>query len=76
VLGFLKETEDDVLTLEADSAGVITWHVDASFAVHEDFKSHNGATMSLGTGVIQSLSVKQKVNTRSSTEAELVSLAM
>jgi hypothetical protein len=74
MIGFLKETKDDVLTLEADSNGVITWHVDASFAVHEDFKSHTGATMSLGSGVIQSLSVKQKVNTRSSTEAELVSL--
>ena len=74
VIGFLKETKDDVLTLEADSSGVITWHLDASFAVHKDFRSHTGATMSLGKGVIQSVSIKQKINTRSSTEAELVSV--
>jgi hypothetical protein len=46
--------------------------VDASFAVHKDLKSHTGATMSVGTGVIQSLSVKQKVTTRSSIEAEFL----
>ena len=74
MIGFLKETKDDVLTLEADSSGVITWHLDASFAVHKDFRSHTGATMSLGKGVIQSVSIKQKINTRSSTEAELVSV--
>jgi hypothetical protein len=36
-------------------------------------KSHTGATLTLGKGAIQSISVKQKINTRSSTEAELVS---
>jgi hypothetical protein len=54
--------------------GVITWHVDAAFAVHQDFKSHTGATMTLGKGAIQSSSTKQKVNSRSSTEAELVAM--
>jgi hypothetical protein len=37
-------------------------------------KSHTGGIMSLGHGAIQSVSTKQKVNTRSSTEAELVSV--
>ena len=46
--------------------------MDASFAVHPDFKSHSGATMMMGTGAIQSASMKQKLNTRSSTEAEIV----
>jgi hypothetical protein len=52
----------------------IIWHVDASFAVHNDKKSHTGAIMSLGGGAIISISTKQKVNTQSSTEAELVSI--
>jgi hypothetical protein len=73
MLGFLKATANDVLTLSADATGTIAWHVDAAFAVHPDYKSHTGATMSLGDGVIQSVSTKQKVNTRSSTESELVS---
>ncbi len=41
--------------------------------MHQDFKSHTGATMTLGKGTIQAGSTKQKINTRSSTEAEVVS---
>ena len=40
--------------------------------VHPDFKSHSGGVMTMGSGAIQSHSRKQKLNTRSSTEAELV----
>jgi hypothetical protein len=47
-------------------------YVDASFAVHPDFKSHTGATMTFGKGAPITMSRKQKLNTRSSTEAELV----
>ena len=35
-------------------------------------RSHTGATMTLGKGIPFSISRKQKINTRSSTEAELV----
>jgi hypothetical protein len=37
-------------------------------------KSHTSAAMSHGEGAVHSISTKQKVNTQSSTEAELVSL--
>ena len=37
-------------------------------------KSHSGMTMTMGKGAIISLSRKQKLNTRSSTEAELVAV--
>jgi len=72
MMKFLKQTQDDVLTLEADDSNSIKWHADAAFAVHPDFKSHTGATMSMGKGAITHLSKKQGLNTRSSTEAELV----
>ena len=39
---------------------------------HVDFKSHTGATMTMGGGVLCSVSTKQKVMSRSSTEAELI----
>ncbi|KAG7356172.1 enoyl-CoA hydratase [Nitzschia inconspicua] len=71
-LTYLRETKDEKLTLGADDLGVIKWWIDASFAVHKDYKSHTGATMSLGRGHPISMSSKQKINTRSSTEAELV----
>ncbi|KAG7347353.1 reverse transcriptase RNA-dependent DNA polymerase [Nitzschia inconspicua] len=48
-----------------------TW-VDASYAVHPDFKSHTGGAVSLGLGAFMCKSQKQKLNTKSSTEAELV----
>jgi hypothetical protein len=70
---YLKLTHKDVMVLSADNSQGIIWLVDAAFAVHNDKKSHVGAMMSLGGGAIISVSTKQKVNTRSSTEAELVS---
>jgi hypothetical protein len=35
-------------------------------------RSHTGAVLSLGQGALMSMSLKQKINTKSSTEAELV----
>jgi len=74
MIDFLERTKDDVLTLEAHPGFKIEWYVDAAFAVHNDFKGHTGAVMMLGKGCIQSVSTKQKVNARSSTEAELIAL--
>jgi hypothetical protein len=72
VLGFLKGTRDDVLTLEADDCQTLTWYVDAAFAVHVDIRSQTGAIFTLGKGAIISDALKQKINSRSSTEAELI----
>jgi hypothetical protein len=72
MLEYIHGTRDDVLRLAADDLHVVKWYVDASFAVHPDFKSHTGATMTYGKGAPMTMSRKQKLNTRSSTEAELV----
>jgi hypothetical protein len=53
---FLNGSNDEVLFLSADDLHVIKWYVDASFAVHKDFKSHTGGAMSYGTGVSISIS--------------------
>ena len=60
------------LTLEVGDELCIKWWVDVSFGVHHDKRSHTGATMSLGKGLPVSSPTRQKLNTRSSTEAELV----
>ena len=65
--------EEAVLSIDVQSM-TLRWHWDASFAVHPDFKSHTGGTLTLGKGCILSSSKKQKLNTRSSTEAELVAV--
>jgi len=72
LLKFLNGTREDELILGADNLSVIKWYVDASFAVHPDFKSHTGGVMTFGHGAVQSISRKQKLNTKSSTTAELV----
>ena len=71
-LRFLRDNKGDVLTLVANGMNSISWWIDASFAVHPNMRSHTGATMSMGKGCPISISSKQKINTRSSTEAELV----
>jgi len=60
------------LILEADSGFHVKWWIDASLAVHSDMRSQTGMTMSLGKGSLYSGSVKQKLNSRSSTKAELI----
>ena len=51
-------------------------YIDASFAVHENMRSHSGAILSLGNGVVVYCeSFKQKLNAKSSTEAELIAVS-
>ena len=69
---YLNGTRKKVLTLSADDIRCIKWYVDAAFAMHPDYKSHTGGNMTFGKGAVQSISRKQKLNTRSSTESELV----
>lgn len=65
---FHCDTQNDLLTLQADGSGVIHWWIDASFAIHGNMHSHTGAVMSLGKAV----SCQQRINTASPMEAELV----
>jgi hypothetical protein len=77
LMKYLSQMVDLELTLEANGdADVILckWYPDAAFAVHPDYKSHTGAVLTLGKGAVQTISAKQKLNTRSSTEAELVAV--
>jgi hypothetical protein len=74
VIKYLRKTKDLVLRLSADNLNIIKWWVDASYGVHEDMRSHTGGVMSMGTGAAYSTSKKQKLNTKSSTEAELVGI--
>ena len=72
LLKYLNGTRDDVLILSTDDLRILKWWIDTSFAVHPDFKSHTGGCLTMGCGAAVSLSRKQKLNTRSSTEAEVV----
>jgi hypothetical protein len=72
LIEYLRESIYLPLILGWDESGVLTWNVDASFAVHMDMRSHTGMALTLGRGALISGSYKQKINTKSSTESELV----
>ncbi len=60
------------LKLKIDTLGVLKWYVYGSHNAHWDCKGHGGAVFTLRRGAISSYSRKLKLNTRSSTETELV----
>ena len=72
MLQYLNSTMDKILTLSAQGTSIVKWWADAAYGVHTNLRSHTGGALSLGRGVIKSKSSKQKLNTKSSTEAELV----
>ena len=72
LMKYLNGTRNFKLRLQVENLRCVKYYVDAAFAVHNDFKSHTGGVMTMGKGAITSISKKQKMNTRSSTTAELV----
>ena len=72
VIKYVQETIHLPLVIGADGSGNLVWNIDAAFAVHRDCKSHTRAVLIMGHGAVLSISSKQKISTKSSTEAELV----
>ena len=48
--------------------------MDAAYGVYGDCKGQSGGSFTMGKGSIHTVSCKQKINTKSSTEAELVAV--
>ena len=46
--------------------------VDASYAIHVDQRRHTGGCISFGTGLAHMKTKKQSLNSKSSTEAEVI----
>ena len=68
----MKGTLHMKLNITVDSLTTIKWYVDASYGVHSDCKGHTGMMMKLGARASMAMSKAHKLNTKSSTEAELV----
>lgn len=74
VCKYIRCTKDECIILKAHEEVVA--YVDASHAVHsKDGRSHTGVYVTLGAGPVFVRSTKQKLTTKSSTEAELVALS-
>mmetsp|Transcript_15204 Transcript_15204/g.21991 ORF Transcript_15204/g.21991 Transcript_15204/m.21991 type:complete len:127 (+) Transcript_15204:411-791(+) len=72
LLEYVNGTLDLTLTLQADSLQSMFTYINVAYGVHDDCKSHTGGCITFGTGSIVNKSTKHKLNTKSSTEAELV----
>ena len=73
-MSFLNYIKDDCLTMRMNVSGIVHWCVNAACAVHPDMKSHTEGVMTVSKGAVTSMFNKQKVNSKSFTEAELVAV--
>ena len=69
---YVKGTINMPLILSAESMTMPKWWIDVSYAVHDDCKGQLGGVLSFGLGMALIICRKQKLNVKSSTEAELV----
>jgi hypothetical protein len=74
VMSHLKATVGLHLTLHCKELDKILWYIDGSYATHQDMKGQSGAVMMTGGCIVLSRSNKQKINTRGSTESELIAV--
>ena len=72
VIRYLRANNKEGMILQPDVTLQAYGWIDASFAVHVDFRSHTGAVVGLGKGPFWTKSSVQKLNSKSSTEAELI----
>ena len=77
LLGYLRATPNRGIVLRVGDNMTVRAFIDASYGAHQSSgKSHTGCAIVLGeAGVISARSSKQKIVTKSSTEAELVGLS-
>jgi hypothetical protein len=75
LIAFAKSVRDIPLRLKADLPPRITVSIDASFANRTDMKSTTGACITLGVGFFVAWSKIQKLNSKSSTHAELIAVS-
>ena len=75
VIGFLNNTIKDKRIIAASSIKTLVTRVDAAYAVYGIMQSQTGRVSSLGWVAIQTKSSKQKINAKSSIEAELIGVS-
>ena len=60
------------LTLETELMDNIRWCINLAYGVNLDLKGHSGGTMLLGKGEAARKSSRYRINSRSSTESDII----
>jgi hypothetical protein len=74
ILGYLKSTDALLLHLSCTDLKNLIWYIDGSYATHDDMRGQSRGVLLAGDCAVLFRSNKQKVNTRSSTESELIAV--
>jgi hypothetical protein len=77
MMRYLRGTPDLGLTLSGNETRIVKevgWYIDGAHTVHKTMRSQTGGTSTLGKGCVMSTSVKQKLNSRSSMETEVIAI--
>ena len=72
LIKYVRGTKVMPLILGANGTGMLKWYIDGSYVVHPNMRGHSGGGHTMGRGFPVTASKKQKLNTRSSTESEVV----
>ena len=75
VLNYVKATKDDNSIIGSDNLLKLETWVDALHAVHEYIRGQTGGCMSYVAGIMHGKAPKQKFNTESTTELEVVAVS-
>ena len=72
LLEYLNNTKNMKRIIGMDDLSIMKTYIDAPYAVHPNMRGHSGGLITIEKGVIHIKTNKQKLNTKSSTETELV----
>jgi len=69
---YIRGTRTLPLILSANGSGILKWWIHSAFAIHPNMRGHSGGCFSLGRRFSIMGCTKQKLNTRTSTDTEVV----
>jgi hypothetical protein len=75
VLRYVRGSKGLGICLEVSEPVCVWASVEVSYGTHDDMRSHSGVVISLGRGPVYASSSRQRLDTKSSTEVELVALS-
>ena len=68
---YFRGTKDLPLIPSIDNSGMLKWYIVGSYVEHPNIRGHTGGGLEMGRGFPILVSIKQKINTRSSTKSEI-----
>mmetsp|Transcript_16608 Transcript_16608/g.23570 ORF Transcript_16608/g.23570 Transcript_16608/m.23570 type:complete len:462 (-) Transcript_16608:60-1445(-) len=75
VMSFINGTIKDKRIVGINDMTTLITMIDTSHAIHLNMRSHTGGLISMGTGILHGKSTKQRLNSKSSTESEIIGVS-